>query len=220
MKILLLEDDVILNELMCEYLQENNYTVDICFDGYEAQDLAYSNKYDLYILDVNVPNITGFEFLKQLRKEKNTTPAIFVTSLHTAEDLKEGFSSGADDYIRKPFELEELGIRINNIKRIYKIEDNIIDKLSNNISFNTQTNELIKNTNKIRLSNKESMILKYFLKNTNKIISIDELCINIWDYDNSPTAATIRTYIKNLRISLEEDFITNIKGAGYSFNKI
>lgn len=220
MNILLLEDDVILNELMQEFLHELSYNVDVCFDGYEAEDLVYSNKYDLLILDVNVPNINGFDFLSNLRKNKNNTPAIFVTSMHTSKDMQKGFSSGADDYIKKPFELEELDIRINNIKRLYKIDNQSIIKISNNITFDTQSNDLSVNNTLHHISKKESMILAYFLKNINIVISIDELCANIWEYDNAPTNATIRTYIKNIRNKIGEEYITNIKGLGYKFNKI
>ena len=159
MNILLLEDDVILNELMQEFLHELSYNVDVCFDGYEAEDLVYSNKYDLLILDVNVPNINGFDFLSNLRKNKNNTPAIFVTSMHTSKDMQKGFSSGADDYIKKPFELEELDIRINNIKRLYKIDNQSIIKISNNITFDTQSNNLSVNNTLHHISKKESMIL-------------------------------------------------------------
>ncbi len=220
MNILLLEDDVILNELMQEFLHELSYNVDVCFDGYEAEDLVYSNKYDLLILDVNVPNINGFDFLSNLRKNKNNTPAIFVTSMHTSKDMQKGFSSGADDYIKKPFELEELDIRINNIKRLYKIDNQSIIKISNDITFDTQSNDLSVNNTLHHISKKESMILAYFLKNINIVISIDELCANIWEYDNAPTNATIRTYIKNIRNKIGEEYITNIKGLGYKFNKI
>ena len=220
MNILLLEDDVILNELMQEFLHELSYNVDVCFDGYEAEDLVYSNKYDLLILDVNVPNINGFDFLSNLRKNKNNTPAIFVTSMHTSKDMQKGFSSGADDYIKKPFELEELDIRINNIKRLYKIDNESIIKISNDITFDTQSNDLSVNNTLHHISKKESMILAYFLKNINIVISIDELCANIWEYDNAPTNATIRTYIKNIRNKIGEEYITNIKGLGYKFNKI
>jgi len=218
LNILLLEDDVILNELIEEYLLELNFSVDVSFDGYEAQDLIYSKKYDLYIFDVNVPNLNGFELLAKVREDKNNTPAIFITSMNTSKDMQKGFSSGADDYIKKPFELEELGIRINNIKRLYSIEDSSIINISNNIIFDTEVNNLKINNKDIHISKKEAMILKYFVNNHNKVISIEELCANVWEYDNSPTDATIRTYIKNIRNNLGEKFITNIKGIGYKFN--
>ena len=220
MNILLLEDDIILNELISEYLMELSYYVDICFDGYDAQNKAYSKKYDLLVLDVNVPNINGFDILKDLRANQNNTPAIFITSMYEMKDMQKGFESGGDDYIKKPFELEELGLRIDNIKRIYNINNKDIVNISTNIRFNLRMNELIKENKTIHISKKESKILEYFINNTGKVISMEEIGSNVWGYDNIPNNATIRTYIKTLRMHLEEQFITNIKGVGYCFNKL
>ena len=220
MNILFLEDDIILNELISEYLIELSYSVDICFDGYDAQNKAYSKKYDLLLLDVNVPNINGFDILKDLRANKNNTPAIFITSMYEIKDMQKGFESGGDDYIKKPFQLEELGLRIDNIKRIYNIENRDIITISKDIQFDLQKNHLIKKEQIIHISNKESKILEYFINKIGKVISIEEICSNIWGYDNRPSSATIRTYIKTLRVHLGEEFITNIKGVGYCFNKL
>ncbi|MDD2640981.1 MAG: response regulator transcription factor [Arcobacteraceae bacterium] len=219
MKILLLEDDFILNEILLEFLQSLHYDVVSVFDGQEAQTLAYEQLFDLFILDVNVPLIDGFSFLKELRKRAINTPAIFITSLNRAEDLKQGFESGCDDYIKKPFELQELALRINNIKRLFNIENNAQVHIAQNITYNTDTFELNNNGIKTTLPKKEAKILEYFLKNENKIISSDELSVNIWSYEEYPLSSTIRTYIKNLRKLLGEEAITTLKGVGYRFNK-
>jgi len=218
MKILLLEDDMILSEIIEEYLVTLGYKVFPAYTGSEAEDLAYSSTFDLMLLDVNVPMGNGFEFLGKLREVGNTTPAIFITSLDDSDDMQIGFEKGCDDYIKKPFELKELEIRINNIKRIYKIEDNSIIKINDFLSFDTNNYFLIKDEEKIQLPKKESQILSYFLKNRNKTISTSELGINVWDYENAPSDATIRTYIKNLRKALGADILTNVKGVGYRFN--
>ena len=220
MNILLLEDDIILNELISEYLIELSYNVDICFDGFEAQSKLYDTKYDLLILDVNVPNLNGFDILKDIRKNKNNTPAIFITSMYEIKDMQKGFECGGDDYIKKPFELEELGLRIDNIKRIYNISNKNIINVSSNMVFDLNLNNLITKDKTIHLSKKESKIFQYFLNNSGKTISIEELCSNVWSYDETPSNATIRTYIKTLRVHLEKDTITNIKGVGYCFNKL
>lgn len=217
MKILLMEDDQILNEIIEEHLISGNHEVVTAFSGDEAEEFLYSQKFDLLLLDVNVPNVKGFELLSDLRKNNIKTPAIFLTSLSLADDVEKGFESGCDDYIKKPFELKELDIRINNIKRLFNISSNEITLLGGMIL--DIDNLIVKNKDKeFHLSKKEIEVLVYFVKNRNKIISVDELSSNVWVYEDSPNASTIRTYIKNLRKTLGEDIITNIRGVGYRFN--
>jgi len=122
MKILLLEDDLILNEILQEHLILQNHTVITTFSANKAQEYLYSQIFDLLLLDVNVPQLNGFELLKELRSLNIKTPAIFITSLSMVEDMQKGFQSGCDDYIRKPFDLKELDLRINNIKRLFSID--------------------------------------------------------------------------------------------------
>jgi len=218
MKILLLEDDEILNEIISSFLLKKCYAVDSFFDGVEAQDILYTKSFDLLLLDVNVPNINGFNLLKDLREHNINTPTIFITSLNETEDLKEGFLSGCDDYIKKAFEFEELNIRIENIKRLYKIDSLHVESISPHITYDFHTACLHVNKKAHMLSKKEAQVLEYFLKNRGRTISIEELGHNIWSYDDRPTDSTIRTYIKNLRKLLEEDVITTLKGVGYHFN--
>lgn len=218
MKILLLEDDLILNEIIEEFLQELGYEVTCVYDGMKASEIMYDEHFDLLILDVNVPTISGFEFLESLRNESITTPAIFITSLHTIDDIEKGFNVGADDYLKKPFELKELELRINNIKRLLHLD---IDELNidENISFNTKLNYIDCEGIKTKLPLKEAQVLKYLLKNTNRCVSQDELSSNIWSYESAPTSSTIRTYIKNIRKIIGDEYIQTIKGVGYRFNK-
>ncbi len=218
MKILLLEDDLILNEIIEEFLISLEYTVTCVYDGMKASEVIYDEHFDLMILDVNVPNITGFEFLKNLRENNITTPAIFITSLNSVEDIEEGFKVGADDYLKKPFELKELELRINNIKRLLHLEKEELI-LDENIKFNVKLNYIDNDSIKTKLPLKEAQILKYLLNNTNRCVSQDELSSNIWTYEGAPTSSTIRTYIKNIRKIIGEEYIETIKGVGYRFNK-
>ncbi len=218
MKILLLEDDLILNEIIEEFLQDLGYEVTCVFDGMNASEIIYETHFDLLILDVNVPNMTGFEFLKNLRENNITTPAIFITSLNSVDDIEEGFNSGADDYLKKPFELKELELRINNIKRLLHLDSDEIE-ITENITFNSKLNYVNNNSIKTKLPLKEALILKYLVNNANRCISQDELSSNIWTYEGLPTSSTIRTYIKNIRKILGEEYIETIKGVGYRFNK-
>ncbi len=218
MKVLLMEDDIILSEIITEYLENLRYEVSVVYDGLEAEDLVYAHKFDLLLLDVNVPSINGFEFLKSFRATGDKTPSIFITSLHNSEDLLEGFEAGCDDYIKKPFDLVELKARIENIKRHFHIDKKQEYKISNEIDYHFSTQTLLIGDESHKLPKKEAQILEYFLKNLEQTVSTDELITNIWSYEDAPTHATIRTYIKNLRKLLGETTITTIKGVGYRFN--
>jgi len=218
MKILLLEDDVILNEIIEEFLLSLNYEVITAFDGNIAEELIYEESFDLLLFDVNIPNITGFELLKNIRQNNINIPIIFITSRHTADDVKIGFNSGCDDYIKKPFELSELQLRIENIKRLRQIDNHGQIKIDNDTFYNYEKKVIIRNNEEFNLSKIEAKILEYFLKNKNKAISIDEISVNNWLYDEMPESTTIRTYIKNLRKKLNDETITTLKGIGYRFN--
>ncbi|MFY4843343.1 response regulator transcription factor [Aliarcobacter butzleri] len=218
MKILLLEDDLILNEIIEEYLISQEHEVITAFSGNEAQDYLYSQIFDLLILDVNVPFVSGFELLKELRTQNIKTPTIFITSLNMVEDMQKGFDSGCDDYLKKPFELKELDLRINNIKRLFNITPKELINISKDTFLDIQNLLIIKNNQKIHLAKKECEVLQYLI-NSSKTVSVEELSLNLWAYEDNPNDSTIRTYIKNLRKILGEEKIINIRGVGYRFNK-
>ncbi len=218
MKILLLEDDLILSEVIVEHLEYYNYTVTPIYNGIEAENLLFEERFDLLLLDVNVPLLNGFELLKSLRDSGNETPAIFITSMNSSKDVLEGFELGANDYLKKPFEMVELKARIDNIKRHFKIDDEMIFPINENISYDFARYVISIEGKEETLSKKEGDFLAYFLHNRTKVISTDELMVNVWSYDTAPTSATIRTYIKNLRRLLGEEMITTIRGVGYVFN--
>ena len=217
MKILLLEDDIILNELVEEFLLTLGHEVNAQFDGLEALDTIYENSFDILLLDVGTPTLSGFELLDELRKSKNLTPTIFITSLNDIKSLEKAFDIGCDDYIKKPFELKELEIRINHLKTVKLIDQNNIATINSKYQYDYLNKTILKDEEKITLSQKESKILEYFLKNKNRTISFEELTNNIWQYDTLPSNATIRTYIKNLRKTLDENIIVTVKGLGYKF---
>jgi len=218
MKILLLEDDLLLNEIIEEHLEEKGHDVDCAYDGSEALEFIYSKNYDILLFDVNVPSLNGFELLKHLRDENINTATIFITSANLLEDVEEGFKTGCDDYIKKPFELKELDLRIKNVCRLHNISLNKLLKISEDIKFDVNNLEIIKDNEKIHIRQKESDVLLYLMKRKNVAVSVDELSMNVWAYEDNPSPATIRTYIKNLRKILNEDLISNIRGVGYRFN--
>lgn len=217
MKILLLEDDIILNELVEEFLTSLKHEVICQYDGMEALDVIDEDIFDLLLLDVGTPTLSGFELLSELRDRKVKTPAIFITSLSDIKSLETAFNIGCDDYIKKPFDLKELEIRINHLKNVKQIGIQEIIEINSKYKYDFKNFTIIENEKKTVLSQKESKIFEYFIKNKNRIISFDELINNIWKYDATPSNATIRTYIKNLRKTLDEQIIVTVKGLGYKF---
>jgi len=215
MKILLLEDDLILNELIQESLIEEGYNITSVFEGYEAEELIYEEEFDLLLFDINVPNITGFKVLERIREHNIKTPLIFISSRDTENDLKTAFQLGCQDYLKKPFHLSELKLRIQNIKKLTYIEDTQIISISDSITYNYKTKIIINQNESFNLSSRESKVLEYFIKNKNQTLSIDEISMNNWTYDDMPAPTTIRTHIKNLRKKLNNDIITTLKGIGY-----
>ncbi len=218
MKILLLEDDLALNDLLNEHLEDREFDVTLCTNGQEALEYLVDEKFDLTILDINTPGITGIEVLKRLRNEyKNNTPTIVITAYQDTNYLKESFENGVDDYIKKPFDLEELDQRINKLCKLFSIEQKNSMSISSDIEFIPDECLICKGDSKISVALKERDILKYFLTHKNRVISSDELLQNIWSYDDMPTDATIRVYIKNLRGIVGKDRIQTIRGIGYKF---
>lgn len=218
-KLLLLEDDLTLSETVVDYFEEQGFEVIPAYDGEEAQDIIYEQKFDLFLLDVNVPSMNGFELLKTVRREGNMTPAIFITSLNSMTSLEEGFESGCDDYIRKPFELKELLLRVQTIikREFSKTKDTLI-KIDENITFDTRTNELIKDNQAVQLNFKEQKLLKFFLQNSDELLVHDRIYDYVWDYDEQYSDNSLRTYIKNLRKVLGKERIVSLKKLGYRFN--
>jgi DNA-binding response OmpR family regulator len=217
-KILLLEDDANLNETITEFLEEKGYQVVSVYDGYEAQEKLYESQYDVLLLDVNTPGINGFDLLKEARKHAVLAPAVFITSLDSVDDLEKGFNSGCDDYIRKPFSLKELHIRVETlIKRGFYHETKELMTISKNIAYTIKNNELIIEGETVSLGHKESMLLKLFMKNEGEIIAHERIYEHLWDYDEEPSDTALRTYIKNLRKIIGKERIVSIKKQGYKF---
>ncbi len=216
-KILLLEDDLNLNETVSDYFDENGFDVVSAYDGDEALSLIYENNFDLLLLDVNVPNKNGFEVLKEVRNQKKTVPAIFITSLNSMDSLEEGFESGCDDYIRKPFELKELLIRVKTILKKEFSQKSELVQITPNVTFNLISNELKEDGIEVKLNLKELKLLKFLLQHPNELLSHERIYDFVWDYDEEYSDNSLRTYIKNLRKILGKDKIVSFKKLGYRF---
>ena len=217
MKILLLEDDPILSDIMKENLELSSFVVTLVMDGEEAMHAISNEKFDLFLFDINVPLASGLDVLKFAREYHYETPTIMITAYQDIKHLKESFSLGCDDYIKKPFEYEELEQRIENIKKHFNIENEDDITLAKDLLFNAKKQEVTKGGTKEHLSQKESAILNYLFTNASRIISTEELMQNIWLYDEIPSDATLRVYIKNLRNIIGKEHIKTIRGTGYCF---
>jgi DNA-binding response OmpR family regulator len=217
-KLFLLEDDIALNQTIVDYFKDLNYDIIVAYDGTEALNLLYENSFDLLLLDVNVPNINGFEILKKIRDEQIYTPAIFITSLNAMSSLEEGFDSGCDDYIKKPFALKELLIRVETIlkREFFHKKDNKI-KIDEDIYYDIKNNKLYISDTLIQLSQKESILLKLFLQQIDQIVSHDMIYKKLWNYEEVISQSALRTYIKNLRKYIGKEKIVSIKKLGYRF---
>lgn len=215
-KILLVEDDNILGETIVDILEDENYDVIWVKDGKKALDKSFCSSYDLYLLDVNVPFINGFELLKDLRQSGDKTPAIFITALIDINSLEKGFDVGADDYIRKPFESKELLVRINTqIKKSFNSYENILKY--KDLEYDIKSKILTKDKNIIHLSPSECELLELFLKNQGKVISKDEILFTLKDGELG-SDATLRVQISKLKkVGLE---ISNIRAVGYRCEKL
>jgi len=207
MKVLIVEDDIDLNSTIKKFLGIKNIECFSVFDGDEAINLVYEKQFDLIILDVKLPKINGFEVTKAIRKFSNI-PIIFLTSLDSEIDIEKGFLSGGDDYIIKPFSLNELFLRIKAIlKRVYKDE---MVKINDEVYFDTIKSALIVNNQEINLSQKELKLLELFLKNQDKILSKEEIFNTIYDFDEESNEASLRVWISTLNWDKHKNKIQTI----------
>jgi DNA-binding response OmpR family regulator len=217
-KLLLLEDDPNLSESVSEYLEEYGFDVKCVYDASSTEDILYEQKFDLLLLDVNVPGGDGFSLLKNSRSSGNSTPAIFITSRNAMSDVEEGFESGGDDYIRKPFALKELLLRIQTIlKRNFYHNPADTLTIADGITYDIDNQILMINSHEQTLQLKEHKLLKLFIQHKNELLSHEMIMEHLWDYDETPSDGSLRTYIKTLRKLLGKDSIVSHKRLGYQF---
>lgn len=210
LKILLLEDDTILAQTMVQILEQENYDVTLVNDGEEVIEATYENKFNLYLFDINVPLLNGMETLKLLRNAEDNTPTFFITALIDIKSTLEGFNCGCDDYIKKPFDLDELLARIHaTLKR----RNPIIQY--GNITFDLFENRVLKDDKEVALGNVEKDVFSLLIKNIN--VTVNKL--TFFDYMNKPSDTALRVLISKLKKMLDLN-ITNTKGIGYKLEKL
>lgn len=213
-RILLLEDDELFRESLEDFLCDEGFTVDTVSNGEDALEKNYNKNYDLYLLDINVPKLNGLDLLKELRQSGDTTPSIFLTSYKDKETLHQGFLNGADDYLKKPVDLDELLLRIKSLlKRTGKVIQDIY--LNNNLIYNPTNKRLLKDNIDLQVPSKIIDLLELCLENRNKIINKEMIVNKLWCASQEYSEGAIRVYVNNLKKILGKDSIVNIKGIGY-----
>jgi len=222
MKILVVEDEHRIVQSIKKGLELEKMIVDIAYDGISGFDQATSEEYDLIILDLMLPGMSGWEICSQLRKNKNETPILILTARGQVEEKIEGFNRGADDYLVKPFAFEELVARIRALTRrpkkivgeLLKVED---------LTLNKDSFEVKRNHKNIKLSNKEFTLLEFLMRHPGQILSKTQIINHVWNYETDILPNTVEVYIRNLRNKIDKDFsyslIQTIRGFGYKIGK-
>ncbi len=218
MKILLLEDELMLQSSIVEYLETLGHK---CFgfsNGLKAKFSLEEQSYDLMIFDINVPSLNGLELFEHIKQNDCHTPVIFISALIDIENITKAFHLGAADYIKKPFHLKELGLRVQKISKDINDKKRQHILLSENYSYSKVDNKLLFNNQVQILTKKQSDIVQCLCQNIGAIIDFEILREYVWNAD-LVTDATIRTEISRLRKVLKEDFIQNHKGLGYKIDR-
>ena len=218
MKILLAEDEVDLNNVVTRYLKKNGYSVDSVLDGEEALDYLEYSEYDLVILDIMMPKVDGFEVIKKLRDKGNHTSVLMLTARDSADDKVKGLDLGADDYIVKPFDFNELMARIRAVvRRKYGNSSNRF--VIGDLILDTSEKSVTRAGKQIELTGKEYEVLEYLMQSKNRILSRDQIKEHVWDFDYEGDSNIIDVLIKNIRKKIDiengKQIIYTKRGLGY-----
>jgi DNA-binding response OmpR family regulator len=220
-KLLLVEDEQKIADTLKLGLSEQGYHVDAAYDGNIGLKLFQQNRYNLVILDLNLPGINGYDLCKQIRSRDGNTPVILLTALNSLENKIEGYDAGADDYVLKPFEFKELLMKIRALLRRtmnQQIPTGTLLKASD-LQMNLDSKEVTRGGKNINLTAKEFQLLEYLLRNKNKVVSRADIAIHVWDIDFDTNTNVIDVYINYLRNKVdkpfEEKLIQTQVGMGY-----
>lgn len=218
MRLLIAEDEKDLNKILTERLKEEHYSVDSCYDGQEALDYLASAEYDAVILDIMMPVTDGLSVLKAMRRKDDSTPVLLLTAKDGIEDRVQGLDAGANDYLVKPFAVEELLARIRVLLRkpaetpkpCYRLAD---------LEVHMDTRKVLRGGQEVKLSGKEFALLRYMIQNAGIVLSRDRLEEHLWNFDYAGGSNVIDVYIRYLRKKIDEGhepkLIHTVRGAGY-----
>jgi len=224
MKILIVEDDERLTEALAEDLGDQNYTVEIAENGLFGLELATTYHYDLILLDIMLPQLDGITLCQRLRSQENTTPVLMLTARDTTDDKVVGLDAGADDYLVKPFELQELAARTRALLR--RNQGNVSFKLTwGELTLDPNCCEVTYKNASLSLTPKEYRLLEMFLSNGRRVFTRTQILDYLWAFESCPEQDTVRAHIKGLRQKLKlagapPDLIETVYGLGYRLKEI
>lgn len=222
-KLLIIEDEIRLADVLYDWFCNKNFQVTVCHDGISGYELAAKTPYDAIISDVMLPGIDGFSIVKKLRDRNVVTPVIMLTARVELQDKLQGFEAGAEDYLTKPFEIEELDARIKVLLRrsgkAIETEAEGVKEFDFILEKNSRVLKNRTNNKKVKLSEKEYTLLSYFMENYNQVLSKEQITVRIWGYDTDVEYNNEEVYISFLRKKLKfvetDTMIETVRGVGY-----
>ncbi|MAZ77723.1 MAG: DNA-binding response regulator [Legionellaceae bacterium] len=219
MRVLLVEDDELLGDGVTNGLKQYGYTVDWLKDGESARLALSTERFDIMILDIGLPKMTGLELLEKIRQHGNTIPVLILTAHDTIEDRVKGLDSGADDYITKPFDLDELCARIRALQR--RFAERAIPIIQHaNISLDPASHTVYLADEIINMPRREFVLLQKLLENVGRVLSREYLTQTLYGWGDEVDSNTLEVHIHNLRKKLGNKLIRTIRGVGYMIDKI
>lgn len=217
MRILVVEDEHKIANSIKRGFEQETWAVDVAYDGEEGYDLASSEEYDVILLDLLLPKMDGVSVCKKLREDGKHTPVLMLTARGELSDKVEGFESGADDYLVKPFAFEELLARVRALARRPR-EAKSEELKAKNLTLNTNTFDVKMGGKSIELSRKEFALLEYLMRNVGKVVSKENIIAHVWDYEADILPNTVEVFIGYLRDKIGSDLIKTVRGFGYKIN--
>lgn len=217
-KVLIVEDEQRLADILKMQLEESGFSADIAYDGYIGKQLVEKNKYNLVILDINLPLINGYDLCKEIRKTNNQIPIIMLTAFGTPDNKVAGFEAGADDYIVKPFDFRELLARVNVFLRRSETSVQTARKIGiADLEMDMDTKSVTRANRKIDLTGKESLLLETFLKNRDKLLTREFIIEQVWGIEFDPNTNIIDVYVNYLRKKIDKDFYPKLIHTKFGF---
>jgi DNA-binding response OmpR family regulator len=217
-RILIAEDEARIASFLEKGLRANGFATDIAADGENALHLARSGKYDLLILDLGLPGIDGFDVLRELRRADNGLPVIILTARDSVRDTVAGLEGGADDYIPKPFQFEELLARVRVRLRGERAAEPTVLRVGD-LALDLRTRQVVVDGRPVDLSAREFAVAETFFRHPGQVLSREQLLSHVWGYDFDPGSNIVDVYVGYLRKKLGKERITSVRGMGYRLAK-